>query len=249
MKAIGISGYHHTGKTTLAVALIRALTARGLKVASIKDIHSEAYRADKEGSNSWKHAQAGAGQVFARGLRDGALILNPAPDFRQMLSLLKADFLVVEGLREAALPRIVCAENTAQLDELVDDTVFAISGKIAADLESYRGLPVFCLARRESELVDLVLAKAFEILPQSDPDCCSACGKSCRQMAADIVQGRARREDCVLDGQNSLTLKVGGEPVVIVPFVQNLLRDSILAFIGNLKGIDPAADIQIELRQ
>ena len=68
MKAIGVVGYHHTGKTTLATLLISALSGKGFEVASIKDIHSEKYRADKEGSNSWKHAQAGANQVFARGL-------------------------------------------------------------------------------------------------------------------------------------------------------------------------------------
>lgn len=249
MKAIGISGYHHTGKTTLAVALIQALTERGFQVASIKDIHNENFRADKEQTNSWKHARAGATQVFARGLHDGALILTPAPDLRQMLSLLKADWLIVEGCKTAALPRIICAETTEQLDELLDDTVFAISGKIADGRESYKGIPVFCLERRKEELLSLVLAKAFPILPQSDPDCCSACGKTCWQLAADVVQGRALRSDCVLDHQAQLTLEVGGQPVTIVPFVQKLLRDSILAFIDNLKDIDGKADIRIGIRR
>lgn len=249
MKAIGISGYHHTGKTTLAVALIRALTEKGFQVASIKDIHNENYHADNEGTNSWKHAQAGASQVFARGLHDGALILTPAPNLRQMLSLLKADWLIIEGCKDAALPRIISAETTEQLDELLDDTVFAISGRIADGRESYKGIPVFCLERRKEELLELVLAKAFPILPQSDPACCSACGKSCWQLAADIVQGRALRSDCVLDQQAQLTLELGGQPVTIVPFVQNLLRDSILAFINNLKDIDPKADIQIGIRR
>ena len=57
MKAIGVVGYHHTGKTTLATLLISAFSGKGFEVASIKDIHSEKYRADKEGSNSWKHAR------------------------------------------------------------------------------------------------------------------------------------------------------------------------------------------------
>lgn len=249
MKAIGIVGYHHTGKTTLAVALIQALTQRGFQVASIKDIHAGEYRADKEGSNSWKHAAAGATQVFARGLHDGALILTPAPDLQQMLALLKADWLIIEGLRDAAVPKIVCAASTGQADELIDDTVFALSGPISESMESYRSLPVFCLQKRFPELLDTVLRKAFDILPQSDPECCSACGRTCYQMAGEIVSGRKERSDCVLDGQPALCLEVGGKPISIVPFVQKLLRDSILAFVDNLKDVDPRADVRIEIKR
>ncbi len=249
MKALGIIGYHHTGKTTLAVALIQALVQRGFQVASIKDIHVDRFRADQTDTNSWKHAQAGANQVFARGLHDSALILTPTPDLPQMLSLLRADWLIIEGMRDEAVPKILCAENTAQADSLLDDTVFALSGPISDNLESYQGLPVFCLQKRFPELLETVLRNAFDILPQSDPECCSACGRTCYQMAGDIVKGRAQRNDCVLDGQPALKLEVGGKPITIVPFVQKLLRDSILAFVDNLKDVDPRADIRIKIKR
>lgn len=248
MNAIGIIGYHHTGKTTLAVTLIEALVQHGFKVATIKDIHNESYRADAEGSNSWKHAQAGASQVFARGIKDGALILTPAPDLRQMLSLLRADFLIIEGLKEAAVPKIVCADNTSQADELLDDTVFALSGRIADTINSYQDRPVLCLQRQRDELLRLVQKKAFRLLPHSDPECCGACGKSCYQLAGDIVQGRAVRDDCVQDSGPNISLWVGGKQVQIVPFVQNLLRDSVLAFVGNLKDVAPGGDIRVEIK-
>ncbi|MDD4222977.1 MAG: molybdopterin-guanine dinucleotide biosynthesis protein MobB [Candidatus Cloacimonetes bacterium] len=249
MKAIGIIGYHHTGKTTLAAALITALAQKGFQVASIKDIHNEDYCADKKGSNSWTHARAGASQVFARGLQDAALILNSPPDLPRMLSLVSAEWLIIEGLKDAAVPKIVCANDTSQADELVDDTAIALCGRISAQTGNYKGLPVFALEQQLPELIELSLDKAFEILPHSDPDCCSACGKSCYQMAGDIVQGRSQRSDCVLDHQNSLDLAIGGQPLTIVPFVQNLLRDIILAFAANLKGIDPSQDIDIKIRR
>jgi molybdopterin-guanine dinucleotide biosynthesis protein B len=249
MKAIGVVGYHHTGKTTLATLLISALSGKGFEVASIKDIHSEKYRADKEGSNSWKHAQAGANQVFARGLKDGALILTPSPDLRQILGLIRADWLVIEGLRDAAVPKIVCADSLAQADELFDPTVIAYSGKISGQTDSHNGLPVLSALSKGEELLSLVLAKAFPILPQSDPDCCSACGRNCYQLAGEILQGLAKREDCVLDGKSDLILEVGGSAVTIVPFVQKLLRDSVLAFVDNLKDIPPMGDISIKVRR
>lgn len=248
MKALAVVGYHHTGKTTLATALIRELTARGYKVSSIKDIHSEEYRADKPGSNSAKHADAGATRVFARGLFDNALIIPGKMHLPEILPLLTADFLIIEGMKDAPVPKLVCAKDTAQLDELLDDTSIGISGLIASELDSYRGLPVYCLQNHLQSLVDEVIKRSFPILPSSDPDCCSACGKNCYQMACDIVQGRAGREACVQDASAELELIVDGKPVIIVPFVQKLLKDSILSFVHNLKGIDKDASIEIRIK-
>lgn len=248
MKAIGIIGYHHTGKTTLATYVIEQLIQRGYKVASIKDIHNEAYYADTENSNSWKHARAGASPVYAKGIHDGALIITPPPDLYGILPLLDADWLVIEGMKDAAVPKIVCAASEDQLDELIDPTTIGISGIIADRLDTYRDLPVFCLQKSGDALINTILERCFTILPQSDPECCSACGKTCRQMAADILAGASQREDCVLDGDRDLRLWVGGREVVIVPFVQNLLRDSVRALVGNLKGVDPDAPIRLEIK-
>lgn len=249
MKAIGIIGYHHSGKTTLATALISALCARGFKVSSLKDIHNAAYRADSENSNSWKHAQAGASRVLARGTVDSALVITPSPSLSEALPLLTADWLVIEGLKTAAVPKLVCADNEQHLEELVDDTCIGISGRIADKLETWRGLPVFCLQKHMDYLMQTVLERCFPILPQSDPECCSACGKNCHAMASDILQRRARREDCVQDSAKDLRLFVGSQEIVIVPFVQKLLRDNIVAFVNNLKGIDPDAPIKIEINR
>ncbi len=53
MKALGIIGYHQTGEDNLATCLIRELTKRGYNVCSIKDIHSETFRSDIEGKNTF----------------------------------------------------------------------------------------------------------------------------------------------------------------------------------------------------
>jgi len=248
MKAIGVFGYHHTGKTTLATKLITSLKEKGYQVAAIKDIHNENYRSDKEGSNSWRLAQAGANPVFAKGLYDTALIFNSALNFPEMLHFLNADWLVIEGFREAALPKIICAENLNQIEELFDPTVIAITGEISHSLQSYKDIPIIDYKTDFDKILSLVLLKAFDILPQSDPECCSACGTTCYQMAIDILQGKAKREDCVLDSKNSIIISIGGKPLTIVPFVQNLFRDTILAMVSNLKGVDSAQEIEIKIK-
>ncbi len=248
MKAISVVGYHHTGKTTTVVALINALKQKGFSVSSIKDIHYENYRADKEDSNSDKHAKAGAEMVFARGMHDTALIFPRPLQFAEMASMVKTDYLIVEGLKNAPLPKIVCAENESQLDELIDDRTIAISGLIASRLKVYRDLPVFCLQENLESLVQTVISKSFQPLPDVDRDCCGECGKDCLGMAEDIVRGRAKRSDCVLDSDPGFQLFIEDQEVSLVPFVQRLMADNIRAFIKNLKDTKADGEIRITLK-
>jgi molybdopterin-guanine dinucleotide biosynthesis protein B len=248
MKAVSVIGYHHTGKTTTVVALIKALKARGFSVSSIKDIHSEAYRADQAETNSDKHRQAGSDAVYARGLYDGALIFPKPLDLNQITPHFSSQFLIIEGMKQAPVPKIVCAKSLDQLEELVDDSTIAISGMIASTIREYKGIPVFCLQDRLVELVNLVIEKSFAPLPDVDSECCGECGTDCYSMAGDIVQGRRLREDCVLDSRQELTLCVNGTPVQIVPFVQRLLRDTIRSFVKNLKDVDADSEIEIKIR-
>ena len=249
MKAIAVIGYHHTGKTTLVTTIIRELKARGHSVVSIKDIHSEKYRADTPGKNTALHMDAGASAVFAKGLHDSALIFPHSLGLKDMIHYLKADYLIIEGMKDAPVPKLVCAETTGQLDELIDETCFGISGLIAGSIESYAGLPVYCLQKSTLELIQSVIDNSFPILPLSDPECCSECGVSCYEMAANIVQGRAKRSDCVLDANPQMQLKVNGREVVIVPFVQKIIGDVVLSLVDNLKNIDPAGEIEIKVKR
>lgn len=249
MKALGIIGYHQTGKTTLATCLIRELTKKGYNVCSIKDIHSETYHSDTEGKNTFLHTQAGSKAVFAKGLYDSALLFPRPLNLKEMVSYLQADYLIIEGLQNAPVSKIVCAENTDQLDELIDDTCIGISGVISSKMKSFKGLPFFSLPDDLSVLISTIEEKCFDILPLAEPECCSACGKDCYTMAEDIIQGRAERSDCVLAEQAELKLWVGDREIVIVPFVQKLLQDIVIAFVNNLKDIDPKGNIKLELKR
>ncbi|HVJ60121.1 MAG TPA: molybdopterin-guanine dinucleotide biosynthesis protein B, partial [Burkholderiaceae bacterium] len=63
MKAIGIIGYSNTGKTTLIEKLIPLFTARGLRVAAIKNAH-HGFDMDRPGKDSHRYREAGAAQVL-----------------------------------------------------------------------------------------------------------------------------------------------------------------------------------------
>src|SRR3954470_21419364 len=59
MKIIGIAGWSGAGKTTLLTRVIPLLTARGLRVSTIKHAH-HAFDIDKPGKDSHTHREAGA---------------------------------------------------------------------------------------------------------------------------------------------------------------------------------------------
>ncbi len=238
MKVFSVAGLHHTGKTTTVVNLIKVLRKRGYKVVSIKDIHSEKFTMETEGSNSWKHWNASNEVVIARGLTETYQIWHERLTLNQMLSHLSADYVVVEGMKSSPLPRIMCAKDESQLEELVNPTVFAISGIYADDHEHYGNLPVISSRNEAERLADLVEEKVFKVLPDADPECCTHCGGTCFEMVGKILNGTALRSDCHTDNNLKIQLKVDGKEIKIVPFVQDAYRESIKALIRNLKGCE-----------
>jgi molybdopterin-guanine dinucleotide biosynthesis protein B len=59
MKITTIIGHSGSGKTTLIEKLVRELTQRGLRVATIKHAH-HSVQLDTPGKDSWRYTQAGA---------------------------------------------------------------------------------------------------------------------------------------------------------------------------------------------
>ncbi|HHE39321.1 MAG TPA: molybdopterin-guanine dinucleotide biosynthesis protein B [Candidatus Cloacimonetes bacterium] len=246
MKVFSVAGYHHTGKTTLVVNLLKELKRRGYKVASVKDIHYEDFTMEKPGSNSQKHLQASENVVFARGFKETYQIWNRQLSLNEMLAHLSADYVIVEGMKTAALPRIICANDRDQLAELVDGTVFAVSGKFSDEHKKYDHLPVLHAERNIRDLADIIEQKVFEVLPLAKPECCSACGFSCYGMVAEILKGNKTRNDCRTDRKIGIHLNVDGKEIKIVPYVQNSFKDSVLGFVRNLKGCE-RGKVEIEI--
>jgi len=248
MKAFAVIGYHHTGKTTVVTELIKSLAEKGYKVATIKDIHDESYRADTPGKNSRKHIEAGALMTFAKGLYDSSLIFPKPLALREIAALLDCDYLVIEGMKEAPVPKILCAENASQLEELYDDTVFALSGKLTEKKADWKEPAVFNIYTDIRQLTSLVENKVFELLPDADPGCCSGCGITCYEMVSAILKGERQRSECMTSHPGQVSISIDGRQVNIVPFVQYIFRDVILSLVNNLKDIKAGGNISIEIK-
>ncbi len=246
MKVFSVAGYSKTGKTTVATRLISMLKEENKHVSAIKDIHFEDFTMERAGSNTHKMQLAGAESVFARGLKETYLIKPERMELTEMISMLNSEWLIIEGMKNEALPKIITADNTNQLQELVDDNVIAISGKISNDLKEYQGLPVINCLVNPDQLLKIVKNKVFEVLPLAKKKCCSNCGLSCYEMVGAILQGKKNRSDCIVTQKQNITLKIDGNSIYMVPFVRNILFDLIHAFIKNLKGYKKGK-VEIEL--
>ena len=109
-KILGLAGWSGAGKTTLAVQLIESLSARGLKVSSLKHAHHN-FDVDHPGKDSHRHRLAGVGQVLVTSanrwalmteLQGGAELTLP----QALAQLAPCDLVLVEGFKHEDFPKL-----------------------------------------------------------------------------------------------------------------------------------------------
>lgn len=137
---IGVAGWKNSGKTTLVTKIIAELTARGLRVASVKHAHHEA-DVDREGSDSFRHRAAGAVEVALVTSARWALVHelrgDAEPSLDAILSRLSAcDVVIVEGYKRESIPKIeVRRTGAAKADPLTreDSNIVAVAADHSTD--------------------------------------------------------------------------------------------------------------------
>lgn len=160
MRVIGFIGYSKTGKTTSILSVIKELCARGYSVGTIKDIKHGKFTLDTSGKNSFRQREAGAVPVTARGEEETGILFPGRVPAELLLRHYQTDFVLLEGVRDFPVPQILTGTTEQQLEERVNERVFAVCGRISNDLKNWRGLPVINAAENAAPLVDLILAKA-----------------------------------------------------------------------------------------
>lgn len=100
MKTFGFAGWSGSGKTTLITGMLPLLRAAGLRVSTVKHAH-RGFDLDRAGKDSFRHREAGAGEVLLIGDRRWALLVEqPEPVLEALLPRLSpCDLLLVEGFK------------------------------------------------------------------------------------------------------------------------------------------------------
>ena len=161
---LGFAAFSGTGKTTLLSALIPALQRRSINCGVIKHSHHDV-EIDQPGKDSFRLRQAGARQVlFASPHRtfwiaegDGETEL-PLPVLVNRLDRRSIDLILVEGFRDAAIPKIevhrpalgrplLCLQDPHVIALVCDETPAGVApGMPLLPLDDIDGLADFVVA-------------------------------------------------------------------------------------------------------
>lgn len=148
-RVFGITGWKNSGKTTLVEKLVAELCRRGWTVSTVKHAHHD-FDIDIEGTDSFRHRQAGASEVAVVSGRRWALMHElrggDEPPLDAILSrLAPCDLVLVEGYKREAHRKIEArrldARDTAPLNA-GDPHIVAIAADFPLPGE---GLPTFDL--------------------------------------------------------------------------------------------------------
>ena len=139
MNIYGITGWKNTGKTGLMERLVAEMTARGLRVSTVKHAH-HATETDQPGTDSYRHRQAGASQVLLSSPRRWALMQElrgaPEPPLTDLLAqLVPVDLVLVEGYKRADHPKIETHREAAGRELLAreNSTIRAVASDVAIE--------------------------------------------------------------------------------------------------------------------
>lgn len=140
MKLYGVTGYKNAGKTGLMERLVTEITGRGFSVSTIKHAH-HATDIDHEGRDSYRHRQAGAGQVLVSSPVRWALMTElrgaPEPSLDDLLTRLNpVDLVLIEGYKSAPHPKVEAhrMETGRPLLAPENPTIRAVASNAAPDV-------------------------------------------------------------------------------------------------------------------
>ena len=161
MNVIGIAGWSGAGKTTLLTRVIPCLTARGLRVSTIKHAHHE-FDIDQPGKDSHAHRQAGATEVLVSSANRFALMHELRGNREWTLDALleklsPVDLVLVEGFKTQAHPKLEVFRAVVKKPPLhpQDENIVAI----ASDKPLEAKVPVVSLDDIEA-VSDILVEKA-----------------------------------------------------------------------------------------
>ncbi|WP_024585798.1 molybdopterin-guanine dinucleotide biosynthesis protein B [Aliihoeflea sp. 2WW] len=146
-RVIGITGWKNSGKTTLTERLVAEFVTRGLKVSTIKHAH-HAFDIDQPGTDSFRHREAGAGEVAIVSGNRWALMHElrgeSEPSLDDVLArLLPCDLVIVEGYKREGHLKIETRRRDAKDTRPLsadDPNIVAVASDHALPDEN---LPVF----------------------------------------------------------------------------------------------------------
>jgi molybdopterin-guanine dinucleotide biosynthesis protein MobB len=153
MLVFAITGYSGTGKTTLVESIVRELDFQGYTVITVKSSQHEPR--EGEGTDTWKHQQAGAMESFFRGPS------NRGKPLKEIVNNFVSDFIIIEGMKTSPIPKFWCIGDS-QVGDTIPVDVKAIISWDASRVEDKYGIPILDSENIE-QIVSIIRREAIDL--------------------------------------------------------------------------------------
>ena len=226
MIMLGFYGHSNSGKTTVIDGLVKRYRRRGLRVAVVKNTAHKGFELDLEGSDSWRHAKAGANAVGLLSDDKAAVLVNRIPGRGQSIEL------IVELIKKAARPDIVFLEGFkhAGMEKVAVGDIGSLPGTILR----IGGPKDRARLGRLGRIIDRKLRseRVRARLPGAD---CGRCGLDCGAFAERVASGKRKISECAGPSDIRLSLTVDGTDVILTRFPKEMVAAGIAGLLAALR--------------
>lgn len=215
---VAVVGGSNSGKTTALEAIVKGLIEKGYIVASAKRIPEEDFTIDTKGKDTWRHSKAGASTVLSVAPNELTKIKKVDTTKYTVEQLIaeiqdETDVIIIEGFKSLVgenmtIPKIVAIKNEKEISDAIERYKNILAFiGHIPDRKLETEIPFIDIHEEQEKLVDLVIKKV-----------------------AVLVERKREREQ-------KITIKVNNEMLPLGNFVQDIVRNSVLAMVSSLKGV------------
>jgi len=217
MLIVAVVGSKKSGKTTAVETLVNGLTEKGYKIATVKHIPETDFTIDTKGKDTWRHARAGAQTVMSVAPKELAVIKKVDTTKYSLKQIVTgcgndAEIIILEGFKKLVgqdphVPKVVAAKTTSEVLGASEHYTPILSFVGPIPKEATKlKIPYVDVLKEPERLVNLV-----------------------DHEAAVLVRRRRKRKEKV-------RIEIDERVLSLNPFVQEIMRNTILGMVSTLKG-------------
>ncbi|PVX26751.1 MAG: molybdopterin-guanine dinucleotide biosynthesis protein B [Candidatus Bathyarchaeum sp.] len=214
---VAVVGSSDSGKTTAVEHIVKGLTEKGYTVASAKRIPEPDFTLDTEGKDTYRHAKAGAKTVLSVAPDEMGIIRKTDTKKLSLEKIIseipeETDIIILEGFKtlvgeDLSIPKVVAIKTADEMTEA---------------LNRYKNILAFINHKAEK-----TIKTEYPVIdPMKDP-------QKLVDLVAKTVAVQVERKH---KREQKITIQIEDEIVPLGDFVQNIVRNSVLAMVSSLKG-------------
>jgi len=225
---LGIYGEKDSGKTKLMEKLVGHF-AKDYRVATVKHIGQSGFSIDRAGTDTMRHAEAGAALVVALSDVETSFLLKEARDIGEIENVVHKlgdfDLILAEGFKSADIPKIMVGKGRKR-----KNTLMRYEGDFEDLVQMMEGM--------------LSIERVYRKLPHLD---CGECGYDCHGLAELIEAGEKGFQDCHYHTERRIRIEVDGEPIPLGRFAADFVSNTLAGMLSSLKKVGEIRDVRIEM--